>query len=215
MRRSTILDRDNTNTGADSPLEVAPCQPAMTSATLEDFCDRIVALRPILKRIARQRMRNDAWADDAVSETLLAALSKPSAFAGRAKLQSWLVGILKNKMVDQIRRHTRERQFETVDDKFDQETIAEVSDAGSCPSHTGWNDPQECLRQRQFMSQFDQCIKALPSREARAFMLRHWLEEETADICNELSVSTNNLYVILHRARNHLRESLQAQWAPV
>ncbi len=67
-------------------------------------------MRPMLVRMARQRLRNDAWAEDAVSETLVAALESPAAFAGRAKVQTWLVGILKHKVVDQIRRHTRECQ---------------------------------------------------------------------------------------------------------
>ena len=74
---------------------------------MQDFADQVAAIRPMLVRTARRRLRNDAWAEDAVSETLVAALEKPSAFAGRAAVQSWLVGILKHKTVDQIRRHTR------------------------------------------------------------------------------------------------------------
>jgi DNA-directed RNA polymerase specialized sigma24 family protein len=54
--------------------------------------------RGYLLKFARLQLRNEAWAEDAVSETLLAALAKPQAFSGRAQLRTWLVGILKHKV---------------------------------------------------------------------------------------------------------------------
>jgi DNA-directed RNA polymerase specialized sigma24 family protein len=53
-----------------------------------------------LLRFARLQLRNETWAEDAVSETLLAALSKPQSFANRSQLKTWLVGILKHKVID-------------------------------------------------------------------------------------------------------------------
>src|SRR5205085_2433160 len=53
--------------------------------------------RTYLLRYARLQLRNDAWAEDAVSETLLAALTKPQSFGNRSQLKTWLVGILKHK----------------------------------------------------------------------------------------------------------------------
>ena len=69
------------------------------------FRPQVETLRPQLLRYARTQLRNDAWAEDAVSDTLLAALEKPEAFAGRSQLKTWLVGMLKHKVVDQLRRH--------------------------------------------------------------------------------------------------------------
>lgn len=200
---------------SSSAFDVATPQLVLAPIALKAFCDHIVSLRPMLKRFAHQRLRNDAWADDAVSETLVAALTRPSAFARRAKLQSWLVGILKNKMVDQIRRHTRECQVEVFDNESQDDAMTKLAKDGGSADQASRNDPQECLHQRQFLAQVDIYINALPSREARAFMLYHWMGEDTVDICNELNVSTCNLHVILHRARSHLRASLQAQCAPV
>ena len=77
---------------------------------MNDFAERVAAQRPILLRTAHQMLRNKAWAEDAVSETLVAALEKPGAFAAGAGLRTWLVAILKHKIVDQIRHHTRECQ---------------------------------------------------------------------------------------------------------
>jgi RNA polymerase sigma-70 factor (ECF subfamily) len=180
------------------------------------FSDQVVALRPLLVRMARQRLRNDAWAEDAVSETLVAALENPAGFGGRATVKTWLAGILKHKVVDQIRRHTRECQAETFDDE--EPEFGELHDAAPAAAFEAqaaqaeWGDPQERLSRRQFMAHFDQCLKALPPQQSRAFMLRNWMEEETEDICRQLGVTSNNLAVMLHRARNRLRASLQAQW---
>ncbi|HEY9094846.1 MAG TPA: sigma factor, partial [Hydrogenophaga sp.] len=78
----------------------------MTTRT--DFEQQLVALRDYLMRFARLQLRNDAWAEDAVSETLLAALAKPQAFQARSQLKTWLVGILKHKIIDAMRQRGRE-----------------------------------------------------------------------------------------------------------
>ena len=64
--------------------------------------------RGYLLRFARLQLRNDAWAEDAVSETVLAALAKPQSFGNRSQLKTWLVGILKHKVIDVLRHRQRE-----------------------------------------------------------------------------------------------------------
>ena len=64
--------------------------------------------RDYLLRFARLQLRNDAWAEDCVSETMLAALAKPQAFGNRSQLKTWLVGILKHKVLDTLRSRSRE-----------------------------------------------------------------------------------------------------------
>ena len=44
---------------------------------MTEFPRQVETLRPQLLRYARSQLRNDAWAEDAVSDTLLAALEKP------------------------------------------------------------------------------------------------------------------------------------------
>ena len=88
---------------------------------MTDFAHQIQALRPQLLRYARNQLRNNAWAEDAVSETLLAALEKPLAYTGAAQLKTWLTGILKHKVIDQIRRYRREVSITSGDD--DQEDL--------------------------------------------------------------------------------------------
>jgi RNA polymerase sigma-70 factor (ECF subfamily) len=177
--------------------------------------DQVVAHRLMLMRVARQLLRNDAWAEDAVSETLMAALEKPDGYTCRASVKVWLVGILKHKVVDQIRRHTRECQAtfsSDVGSDCGDLHDAEHGDAFDRPAD--WGDPQDCLSRRQFMVDLDRCLKILPPLQARAVMLRDCMEEETKVICGELGVTSNHFFVILHRARGHLRESMQAHRFP-
>ena len=69
-----------------------------------DFANQVESHRAMLMRFARAQLRNEAWAEDAVSETLLAAIEKPQTFAGGSQLKTWLIGILKHKLVDQLRQ---------------------------------------------------------------------------------------------------------------
>lgn len=182
---------------------------------MHDLAEQLVALRPMLVRVARQRLRNDAWIEDAVSETLVAALENAGSFAGRAQLRTWVVGILKHKLVDQIRRHTRECQMHERSDAEDLD-IAQALDGldGAPEAPAEWGDPQERLSRRQFMAQFEQVIRQLPAQQGRAFLMRNWMEAETADICSELGVTANHLAVILHRARQRLRGALRTHALP-
>ena len=182
---------------------------------MQGYADQLVALRPMLVRVARQRLRNEAWAEDAVSETLVAALENPNAFAGRAKLQTWLVGILKHKVVDQTRRGTRETQLQGFDDEPEGGDPSDAMSSTHFEGRSDWGDPQEQVSRRQFMALFDECLKELPPLQRRAFILRNWVEEETHEICDQLGVTAGNLYVMLHRARNRLRASLPKYWVPV
>jgi RNA polymerase sigma-70 factor, ECF subfamily len=182
-----------------------------------DFAERLAALRPALVRIARQRVHNEAWVEDAVSETLVAALEKPGAFAGRAQLRTWLVGILKHKLVDQMRRHGREQPFSGGDDEVDADALDahdHVTPLWGLDAQGSWADPQDRLQQCQFLQQLERSLETLPVRQGRAFLLRECLEVDAAEVCRELGVTSNNLSVMLHRARRQLRDALLPAWMP-
>lgn len=177
------------------------------------LADELMAMRPALVRVANQRVRNEAWAEDAVSEAMLAALENPGSFAGRAKLRTWLVGILKHKLVDQVRRGTREAQFALNDDEASWDEACTETAFSSHQEGADSGNPFHCLARHQLMSQLDECLGALPPQQARAFILRYGVEAETDEICDQLKVSSGNLAVMLHRARNKLGSALQS-WAP-
>jgi len=177
--------------------------------------DQIAEHHSYLLRFARLQLRNDAWAEDAVSETLLAALAKPQSFGNQSQLKTWLVGILKHKIVDSIRQRTREINIDnTGETDQDQELDALVfkTDGHFASDPSDWGNPEQDLSSRQFFQVLEACAEKLPAAMGRVFLMREWLELPCEEICKELNLTSTNLYVQLHRARLRLRECLELNW---
>lgn len=175
---------------------------------------QVADLRPYLMKFARLQLRNDAWAEDAVSDTLLAALAKPQSFAQRSQLKTWLVGILKHKIVDALRHHGREVCVgHGDDDETDPlEHMAFKADGHFAERPADWGNPEQDLDSRQFMTILEACTEKLPPVQGRLFLMREWLEMSSEEICKELALTPTNLYVQLHRARLRLRACLELNW---
>jgi len=172
------------------------------------------ALRPTLLAIARMQLRNETWAEDVVSETFVAALEGARQFAGQSQLKTWVVGILKHKIIDQFRRAKREVSSDAQLEAAQVETFDELFAADGHRLHAplDWGDPEESLNRTQFFDVLQMCVDKLPAGLARIFMMREWLDYETDEICKELTINANNLWVILYRARMALRQCLEQNW---
>ncbi len=170
--------------------------------------------RSYLLRFARLQLRNDAWAEDAVSETLLAALSRPQSFGNRSQLKTWLVGILKHKVIDILRQRQREVSLDCDEGDGSDELDALMfkADGHFAAMPADWGNPQQELSTRQFFAVLEACAEKLPATMGRVFLMREWLELSSEEICKELNLSATNLYVQLHRARLRLRECLELNW---
>ena len=179
---------------------------------MSEFAAQVETLRPQLLRFARTQLRNEAWAEDAVSETVLAALEKPHAFTGQSQIKTWLVGVLKHKVVDQLRRHTREATILSDEDGTDLDELLFDATGHWREAPRDWGDPEASCNRRQFFEVMEACMELLPPTQARVFMMREWLELETGEICKELQITPTNLWVLLHRARLRLRDCLQTRW---
>jgi len=170
--------------------------------------------RPYLLRYALLQLRDSALAQDAVQETLLAALEGRARFSGKSSAKTWLTGILKHKIIDAIRRRSREQPAATGDDEpeLNVADAAFKSDGHWQQMPAKWGDPEQALDNRQFWEIFELCSRLMPERIARAFMLREVMELSTEEICQELAITPTNLWVMLHRARLSLRECLEIKW---
>ena len=178
------------------------------------IADDLAGHRPYLLRYARLQLRNDAWAEDAVSETLLAALARPEAFGQRSQLKTWLVGILKHKVIDILRQRQREVQLDAEPGGEDDALEAAMfkADGHYVQQPADWGNPEQDLASRQFFAVLEACTQKLPPAMGRIFLMREWLELSSEEICNELQLTPTNLYVQLHRARARLRECLELNW---
>lgn len=167
----------------------------------------------MLYRYALSRVHDDAAAQDLVQETFLAALKGGQQFAGRSTERTWLTGILRHKLVDLVRKESRQQSVEDMEATLAVED--ELFDTGgrwrSRPPE--WEtDPFEALKNKEFRAVLQHCVQALPAGGREAFVLRELEGFDTDFLCKELDVSATNLWVILHRARLRLRACLSANW---
>ena len=179
-----------------------------------DFHRELQALRPDLVRYASYLLRAPQSAEDAVQETLLAALATPDGYDGRSSLRTWLTGILKHKCIDVVRREQRlvplpqpdaDAVPQAVDDLFDER------DHWREHPHE-WDTPEAALQQKEFRRALEACLSHLPRRSAQVFVLREQMGVDFDDICRDLGLSAANCSVLLHRCRMALRLCLQQNW---
>ena len=177
-----------------------------------DFRAQLEQQRAYLLRFAALQLRDANAAEDAVQETLLAALAGEANFAGRSNLRTWLTGILKHKIVDSIRRAAREPTVAAdLDDASDFDSLF-IPDGHWKIGPSAWEEPHGALEQKQFLAVLEECLGRLPQKTARVFMMREHLGLATEEICKELGITPTHCWVLLYRARMALRLCLDERW---
>jgi len=167
-----------------------------------------------LFRYALVRVRTPEVAEDLVQDTLLAAVRSQDRFGGRSSERSWLVGILKNKIVDYYRKLGRETTF--TDMEFLKDELSHKFEDGFWNHALGPKDwkpeSDEVAHKDEFWQTMRDCLAKLPDRVSAAFMLREMDDISGKEICALLNITESNLWVMLHRARMGLRECLELNW---
>ncbi len=172
----------------------------------------------VLFGFALVRVRDRAVAQDLVQETFLAALKARPGFAGRSSERSWLFGILRNKLADYYRLQSREVALADLEGPFPEEEGAFCARgigkdgwvARMAPK--AWETPDETLVSKEFQEVLQRCLAGLPNKLAQVFSLREIEAVPSEEICKDLGLSPNNLWVMLHRARLGLRRCLEVHW---
>jgi RNA polymerase sigma-70 factor (ECF subfamily) len=167
-----------------------------------------------LFRYALLRVKDPGVAEDLVQETFLSALKGVDRFRGGSSLRTWLVGILKHKIIDHFRKGRPEvlsADLATMENETGEERIDREQATRQAP--TKWGDmPDNLLEDKEFWNVFVSCLDDLPETHRRAFALREIDGIKGDEICKILGITSTNLWVILHRARGKLRGCLEANW---
>jgi RNA polymerase sigma-70 factor (ECF subfamily) len=164
------------------------------------------------------RVRDVAVAEDLLQETLTAAMGGYQEHGGRSSERTWLVGILRHKIVDHFRRlaRTPEFQVETAEAGADVDVFEREG-----PWRGHWREAQApvnwpldvtLLESKEFWETLERCLARLSPQMAAAFTLREIEGLSSEEICEILGISPNNLWVLLHRGRVKLRHFLEAEW---
>lgn len=168
----------------------------------------------VLYRYGLARVGDSGVAEDLVQETLLAALKAKANYQGQASEQTWLIGILKHKIIDYFRKAARDKVLEydehllvnDQDEFFDQHGHWQVD-------FSTWSKPDKSMEQEQFITILQECINRLSPKMAKLFVLREFDGMNSEEICELMSISTlNNFWVMLSRVRMQLRGCLDINW---
>ena len=172
-----------------------------------------------LFRFAFARLRDETLAEDMVQETLLSAIQSLKSYGGKSTERTWLTGILKHKIIDHYRKNSNQVQFTDEDtDLSGVERMFERPDAWD--GH--WviamrpvdpeQSPEQVLERGEFWDVMNGCLSAMPDRVANVFTLREMDGLDSDEICELLSLSASNFWVIMHRARMQLRRCIEIKW---
>lgn len=170
--------------------------------------------REPLLRFALQRVSDYGAAEDLVQDTFVSAWHGKEQFRGECSERTWLTGILRNKIVDHYRRNARRPAVLATDlDRADTESSSRISWMDRQPDLREIHRPGAATDRHEFMSELEQAVARLPEKMGRAFRLREIEGKSTEEITEELDITKANLWVLIHRAKLALGESLSEQWS--
>jgi RNA polymerase sigma-70 factor (TIGR02943 family) len=188
-----------------------PIQPKPMPAMLSDPADWVDRYGDALLRFAGGRVASRELAEDLVQETFLAAFRHRSQFDGKSAFGTWLVAILRRKIVDHHRKSGRSPDL-------DAESLAAVGDPFTAKgkwtsSSTKWQTtPKDLAENAEFWNVFHGCMSGLPMHLAQAFQMRELGMVTVDDASKQTGITPKNLAVRLHRARLLLRQCLEKKW---
>lgn len=170
----------------------------------------------VLYGYAMRRLKDADAAEELVQDTLVAAIEAHARFAGQSSVRTWLVGILRHKLLE----HYRRKRNAPAPLNIDGELPASIVD-GEFTKRGRWaHGPKKWGAELKSDAERDDlrhvlrgCIDKLPARTAEAFMLAECEDVPVENVQRALGVkSANHVYVLLHRARAALRQCLERHW---
>ncbi len=156
---------------------------------------------------------NDSFiAEDLVQETFLAGLKSMKNFKGESTERTWLISILKRKVIDYYRKSNSVKgkaevrmgfgNSENEEGEWLEERIEDIS----------YRNAENNYENEELGLAIQNCLEKLPVKQAQIFKQKTILEQETEAICKEYNITASNLWVIIHRARTQLMECLNEEW---
>ena len=168
----------------------------------------------VLFRYALARVRNRHVAEDLVQETFVGALRARESYGGRASERTWLVAILRHKIMDHLRKQGREQPLPLDDGEGGEGFLDRMFDTFGHwrQGPKAWRDPGQALETSEFWEIYGECLKALPARHGEVYALHATEGQTSEEVCKVFEITPSNLWVILHRARLRLRNCLEINW---
>lgn len=166
-------------------------------------------IRQQMLKFAFLQLNDESLAEDIVQDSLFIALKNQEKFKGQSALKTWIFAILKNKIIDYLRQ--KERFILESELIYDNETNHFFDENGHWKTEynpKALRENEQAIYSQQFWVIFETCLTHLPTKQAKIFMMREYLELCSTEICTTENISESNLYVLLYRARLQLQHCL-------
>ncbi len=161
---------------------------------------------------AISRISDAEIAKDLVQETFLAGLKSAKNYKGDAAERTWLIAILKRKVIDHYRKSNSKKGKAEVKINYSAQTDAEGDWLEEQIADPFSNFEHDDLENEELGNAIQSCIAKLPAKQAQVFTMKTIQGISTEDICNELDINPSNLWVMIHRARTALMGCLNETW---
>ncbi len=158
------------------------------------------------------RINDRELAKDLVSETFLAGLKSKDNFKGDASERTWLISILKRKIIDQYRKQNSNKGKAEVRMSYNSDTETEGDWLEERVADPFDKTAEDSIENSELGMAIHDCLGKLPEKQAKVFKMKTILNYETEAICNELNITASNLWVIIHRARTAMADCMGKNW---
>ena len=158
------------------------------------------------------RVNDREMAKDLVSETFLAGLKSMANFKGEASERTWLISILKRKIIDYYRKINSNKGKAEVRMSYSSDNDAEGDWLEERVADPFDKTAEDKLENSELGDAIYDCLGKLPEKQAQVFKMKTILGYDTETICNELEITASNLWVIIHRARTALADCMEKSW---
>ncbi|WP_375238211.1 sigma-70 family RNA polymerase sigma factor [Aurantibacter sp.] len=158
------------------------------------------------------RVNNHEIAQDLISETFMAGLKSMKNFKGEASERTWLISILKRKIIDHYRKINSNKGKAEIRVNFSNSEDSEGDWLEERVSDPFDGNAESAMENAELGNAIQNCLGKLPAKQASIFEMKTILNYDTETICNELGITSSNLWVIIHRARTAMAGCLEKNW---
>lgn len=167
------------------------------------------------------RINKREVAEDLVQETFLSALKGRESFLGNASEKTWLISILKRKVIDHYRKKSTQNELNIFDKDakddfmnhfFDKESAQGGHWAEGANPAEWKKDLQPGVESEEFNTILKSCLGKMPEKWSAVFVLKNMEDLDAEEICKELNITQSNYWVLMHRAKLQLRECMEKNW---
>ncbi|WP_445957723.1 sigma-70 family RNA polymerase sigma factor [Yeosuana sp.] len=158
------------------------------------------------------RVNDRDMAHDLVQDTFLAALKSMKNFKGEASERTWLISILKRKIIDYYRKINSNKGKAEVRITYNDDSETEGNWLEERVADPFDKTAEDTMQNTELGEAIFKCLAKLPEKQAEVFRMKTIEGLETEDICKELNITASNLWVMIHRARTAMAACLEKNW---